>query len=352
MNTQRYSARGWSAALAVWSGLAVLSILQTALYLQQRGQPIDWRPLAVTRFVDWYTCFAFAPAYVWLIDRFAFDHKHRVRAVAIIVAATVVFVPIKYAVLVPLLRWLQPTWHATLRSALAANVFTEMLFLGSIALAIYALELYRRVRHAQIDRARLDRELAEARLDALALQIQPHFLFNTLNSILALIAHDPRGAEDMMTDLSELLQRTLEGDGHEVTLDRELEHLRLYLAIMGRRFGNRLSCRMELDADAVRGLVPKLLLQPIVENAIEHGLVARGGAGRVVIAARVRGARLEIGVTDDGPGVDAGGATDGIGLSNTRRRLEQMYGSDGVLTVDSNGRGTTVTIAIPYRPAT
>jgi signal transduction histidine kinase len=330
-----------------------MSVLQTALFLQQRGQPIQWVPLATSRLIDWYTCFAFAPAYVWMIQRYLFDHGRRALALPLLLVATVVFVLIKYAALVPLARALglaQP--GTTFKGMLAANVFTEMLFLAGIALAIYAWELYRRVRQEQLERSRLGRELADARLDALTLQLQPHFLFNTLNSILALIRRDPRAAEDMLTELSELLQRTLRGAGHEVTLATELEHLELYLDIMRHRFGDGLSTHVDADADARHALVPRFLLQPIAENAIEHGFAEHGGAGRLSVVATVRNDRLRVAVEDNGSATPARRApkpNGGIGLGNTRRRLEAMYGSAGQLSIEPNGSGTTVTVAIPYR---
>lgn len=354
MNQDRYTARDWTIAFCIWTGLAVLSILQTALFLQQRGQPIQWAPLATSRLIDWYTCFAFAPAYVWMIHRYVFDHPRRALAIPLLFAATLLFVLIKYAALVPLAHWLglMPP-GTTFRGMLAANVFTEMLFLGGIALAIYAWELYRRIRHEQLERSRLGRELADARLDALTLQLQPHFLFNTLNSILALIRREPRAAEDMLIDLSELLQRTLRGAGHEVTLATELEHLELYFDIMRHRFGDGLSTHVDADDAARRACVPRFLLQPIAENAIEHGFAEFGGTGRLSVVATVRGERLRVEVTDDGraaPAPRAPKPNGGIGLGNTRRRLETMYGRDGELSIESNGSGTTVTVTIPYRP--
>jgi signal transduction histidine kinase len=353
MHDRRSSAREWSIAFGVWSTLAGLSILQTALYLQQRGQPIDWHSLAISRLLDWYTCLAFAPAYVWLIRRYAFVHGRRAHAIPIVLAATIAFVPVKYAVLVPVSAWVEATQRpTTVGAALTANFFTEMLFLGGIALTIYALELYRRVQTGQTERAQLDRELAEARLDALALQLQPHFLFNTLNGVVALIASNPRAAEDMLTDLSELLHRTLRGEGHEVDLETELGHLTLYLGIMHHRFGDRLVTRVVVDAAARRALVPKLLLQPIVENAIGHGLAAMGGIGEVMVHASIHDSRLQIGITDNGPGFVAGNQRpNGIGLTNTRRRLDQMYGNAHSLTIDARDTGTVLTIAIPYRPS-
>jgi two-component system, LytTR family, sensor kinase len=354
MTERRYTAREWAAVLAVWTGLAGLSTLQTALYLQQRGEPIQWFPLVTSRLVDWYTCLAFAPVVLWLIRRSVPGRGHRLQQAGLIVAAALVFLPVKYAVLIPVLRWVQPAQRpTTVGAAVATNFFTEMLFLAGIALAVYTVELYRRVQDEQIERTRLGRELAEARLDALTLQLQPHFLFNTLNSVVSLIRRSPRAAEDMVTDLSEMLQETLRARGHEVALSAELELVELYLRIMRHRFGDRLAARIEADATARRALVPRFLLQPIVENAIEHGFGARDGTGRLVIAAAVHDSRLEIGVMDNGPGFSAAHSprkpNGGIGVANTRRRLDEMYGGDYDLIISPAEGGTTVTIIIPHR---
>lgn len=356
MVEQRFSARAWSIAFGVWTCLALLSILQTALYLEQHGQSIAWLSLAAGRMLDWYTCFAFAPAYVWLIQRYPFDVGVRTRSVLVILGATIAFVFIKYGVLHVLAGWLQPDVRpTTYYSALATNFFTETLFLGGIALAIYALELNRRVQQGQVERVRLARDLAEARLSALSLQLRPHFLFNTLNSAIALIGRDPDAGEDMLTDLSELLQDTLHDDGHEVPLARELEYLDSYLRIMQRRFSDALSTVIEVESDVRNALVPKLLLQPIVENAIEHGLAASAGKGRVVIHASAVDGCVQIVVTDDGVGfLQSERRRNGVGLDNTRRRLEQLYGAGHRFHIESgtNGfTGTTVTIEIPHRVA-
>jgi len=357
MVEQRFSARAWSIAFGVWSCLAVLSILQTALYLEQHGQPIAWLSLTAGRLLDWYTCFAFAPAYVWLIRRHPFDAGMRTRSVLAVLAATIAFVFIKYGVLQLLAGWIRPGAHATTYgSALATNFFTEMLFLGGIALAIYALELNRRVQEGQVERVRLARDLAEARLSALSLQLQPHFLFNTLNSVIALIGRDPDAGEDMLTDLGELLHDTLRDEGHEVPLARELEYLDSYLRIMQRRYGDALSTEIDVGADVRTALVPKLLLQPIVENAIEHGLAATAGKGRVVIRASTFGGRVQIVIADDGPGfLPQAHRRNGVGLENTRRRLEQLYGAEHRLQIESGTNavtGTRITIEIPHRTAT
>jgi len=354
--TGSYSRRDWAIAIGVWSALAVLSMLQTALYLEQRGQPIEWRSLIIGRALDWYTCLAVAPVFVWLIRRDAIAPGHRVRGAALIILAAAAFVPVKYAALVPLTRALAPPAPRTVRTAVVANFFTEMLFLIGIALAIYAAELYRRMQQSQLAQSRLGRELAHARLEALTLQLQPHFLFNTLNAAVALVRHDARAAEDMLTDLSEMLHSTLgEPQPQEVPLERELDDVARYVRIMTYRFGPRLAAALDATPEARLGLVPRFILQPLVENAIEHGLARRAGAGGVRITARTDPRRLKLEVRDSCDGVSEGSTQSkhgrGIGLSNTRRRLEALYGDDFSLVVTPHESGHSVVIDIPYHVA-
>ncbi len=179
------------------------------------------------------------------------------------------------------------------------------------------------------------------------MQLHPHFLFNTLHSISALLYKDINGAEEMIERLMKFLAMTLENYGPQVvTLQKELEFLQCYLEIETVRFQDRLSIKMEIDSNALEAKVPNLITQPIVENAIRHGIAAKAGAGRITIRATSRGGRLRIEVNDNGPGFTK--VKEGLGLRNTRARLQHLYGDEHSLefTNDSNG-GLTVTLEIP-----
>jgi hypothetical protein len=186
--------------------------------------------------------------------------------------------------------------------------------------------LTRRFEMAARERERLVGRLDEARLHALRLQLQPHFLFNTLNTVTALVHRDPAAAERMVTGLSELLRASLGPAGEqEVRLDRELDLIRHYVDIQQARFADRLSVRFDIDDAARDGMVPSLILQPIVENAILHGIAPRAAAGSVSIAAHRRDGILALAVSDDGIGrADSG--REGVGLGNARARLTTLYG--------------------------
>jgi two-component system LytT family sensor kinase len=198
--------------------------------------------------------------------------------------------------------------------------------------------------------AQLEAQLAEARLNALRTQLNPHFLFNTLNAVSTLVERDPRGVRRMIARLSELLRHTLDGsDEQEITLERELDLLRRYLEIMEVRFQGRLSVTINVADDARDALVPNLMLQPLVENALKHGLDAADGSGRVEVSARRDGNVVHLVVRDHGPGPIAPASSNGLGIKNTIARLEQLYGANQRfgLRAASDG-GAVVEVELPY----
>ena len=218
--------------------------------------------------------------------------------------------------------------------------------------AAHAMYFARRGRERERRELELSASLALARLEALHMQLQPHFLFNALNSIAALVHSRPDAADEMLAALSDLLRLTLQTSGEqELPLRRERELAERYLAIEQVRFGDRLRCEVDLPADTLDALVPTFLLQPLVENAVRHGLEPRGEPGLLRISARREGAILRICVGDNGGGLPEGAAMrEGIGLANTRARLLELYGTQGLLELRSQG-GLQVTVRIPYHTA-
>jgi two-component system LytT family sensor kinase len=197
--------------------------------------------------------------------------------------------------------------------------------------------------------SRLQAQLAGARLDALRMQLNPHFLFNTLHAISALVERDPGGVRRMIARLSELLRHTIDREApDEVPLRDELAFLRRYIEIMEIRFQGRLRVETNIDEAALDALVPNLVLQPIVENALEHGASRAGGEGRIEISARRDGERILLAVRDNGPGLKDG-VESGVGLANTRARLAQLYGDAAALALSSPpGGGVLAEIELPF----
>ena len=235
----------------------------------------------------------------------------------------------------------------------------DILYSGLVGLATYGLIVaaylgvrsYQALRDREVEASQLSQRLAQAQLQALRMQINPHFLFNALNAVNMLIRADEKTrAVQAVTGLSELLRHVVDGAPlQEIRLADELAFLDRYLAIEGVRFGDRLRVHKDIAADAESALVPNLVLQPIVENAIRHGISERRDAGRIEISARRENGSLVMRVADDGVGIRSAHA-EGVGLSNTRARLQQLYSGAHALTLEpAPGRGTIVTVTIPYR---
>lgn len=225
-----------------------------------------------------------------------------------------------------------------------------------IALASYAFSYYRRYREGQVRTLQLEALLSKAQLEALKMQLQPHFLFNTLHSISALLSQDTAAARRMITRLGDFLRMTLENSGsEEVTLQQEMEFLNCYLAIERIRFQDRLTTHIDVSDDTLNARVPNLILQPIVENAIRHGIAPRSTPGLIEIEAKHLNGLVRIQVRDNGPGLSDHRISDnssnrGLGLANTEKRLERLYGSRHLFDLRNNpSGGFVVTMEIPYR---
>jgi two-component system LytT family sensor kinase len=249
-------------------------------------------------------------------------------------------------------------WHVTfsqlLSKYLMSKIHLHLLTYWAIVGAYYALEYYRRFREREVLTAQLRSSLAEARLQALRTQLQPHFLFNTLNAVSVLaMKGETAGTVRMLSRLSDLLRLSLDTSGEQqVPLRDELDCLALYLDIEQVRFADRLTVAVDVEPQALAALVPNLLLQPLVENSVRHGLSRQVGAGRIEVRAARDGGMLRISVRDTGPGFAPGQVKEGIGVANTRARLREMYGDAQRFTLENaRGGGGLVTVEIPFRPA-
>ena len=238
---------------------------------------------------------------------------------------------------------------APLREIGRLRFLNQLLVYCAVLATGFAREFFLRDQRRQQHATQLQAQLAEARLDALRMQINPNFLFNTLHAVSALVERDPGGVRRMISRLSELLRHTIDSRAtDEVPLREELAFLRRYIEIMEIRFQGHLSVEMQVDDSTLDALVPNLILQPIVENALEHGVNRAAGEGQISISARRDGDRLVLSVRDNGPGIDAVNES-GVGLANTRARLEQLYGDRATLTLrNADGGGTLAEIALPF----
>lgn len=223
-----------------------------------------------------------------------------------------------------------------------------------VVLALHGLHFYQQAKERERHEAELESSLVLARLQALRMQLNPHFLFNTLNSIASLVYENPKAADDMIGSLSELLRLTLNStDRQEAALREELHLLDLYLRIEQERFGERLKLRKEIDPAALDAIVPILVLQPLAENAVKHGLESQLGPGLVSVVAKRAGNDLLLQVADNGRGPmtnEEGNVKEGVGLGNTRARLQALYGDKGSMEIrEPDSGGCLVEIKIPWR---
>ena len=284
--------------------------------------------------LTWYACVLSAPVFIWIGRRVPIDRRRWRSSIAIhlVVIATLVCVT---AVLQHRLSYGGSPMAPTLAEFMRAALLTGSLPFITVAMAAQALEARTRAHDRELDAARAKSQLAEARLEALTAQLQPHFLFNTLQAISTLITRDPAAANTMLASLSDLLREVLRrGERREVPLEEELRVLAPYLDISQWRFGDRLSVRIEADQSVRRALVPFFVLQPLVENALQHGVGSRAGPGAIHIEATREGDRLWLTVVDDGPGSGTTETRRGIGLPNTKARLQELYGDRHTLELE------------------
>jgi two-component system, LytTR family, sensor kinase len=346
--------RFWLVVLAIWSLLALLSVSQTALYLGQHAIPIHWQTLAVGRLANWYTCALFLPLLFWLARRHPVERTSWARTVPLALVVCFGCAVAKSVIYLPVDRYLGEP-DVTLKGLLTVDTLSEFTTFGYVLGIIYAVEFYRRYQMRQADTTRLESELTRARLDALVAQLRPHFLFNTMGAIGELVHQDPAAADRMLTMLSDLLRETLRRPGDtDIPLPDEMALVARYVEIMRVRYGNRLTVEVHVAPQSLEAIVPAFLLQPLVENAFEHGIARRPGPGCVKITTSVvRGGGSErtlmLGVEDDGLGLDSSSVADGLGIATTRQRLLRRFGDRQRLHLEPRpGGGTRATIGIPF----
>lgn len=246
-----------------------------------------------------------------------------------------------------------PFWESATQNFYGRNLI-DMAYYWAVLAFGHSLDIYHRYKNEELKAAQLESRLVETELKALREQLRPHFLFNTLNTIAVLVRENKNDeAVNLIARLSSLLRMSLDNTGvPEVTVRQEMDFLARYIDIQKARFSDRLNVGISIEPAAMEARIPNLLLQPLVENAIVHGIASKTGPGRVDVFGRVENGRLHLEVRDDGPGLGDGQkrAKEGVGLTNTRERIAKIYGSQGQLSLRSEpGRGVTVQIVLPCR---
>ena len=348
--------------LHVFLAASALGLLSTTLAWQFTRivgrDPAPVRSLAVLNFSWWYLWALMAPAVLGLARRHRFERGRLLRAVAVHVPAVVTFSLTHIAGMETARWWLARTanepyaWWASFQRSAILYFDWEMMTYWAIVGLSHALVYYSESTARAVRAAHLERKLVEAQLNVLQQQLHPHFLFNTLHAISSLMRTDVDAAERVLMQLSDLLRLTLEHLGqHEVTVGAELQALSKYAQIEQTRFGDRLTVRYDIQPEALEARVPCLLLQPLVENAIKHGVARRAGPGHVLVAARRDGDKLRLEVRDDGVGLSEDALTalqKGIGVSTTRARLQHLFGAECRFEFHRLVQGLAVVIAVPW----
>jgi signal transduction histidine kinase len=329
-----------------------------SLWSLQADRTATFPYILLMNLVLWSSWALFAPIAFELGRRFPFDRDRWRRALMVHVPAALLLTS-AHLVLVGTGRYalhqlfgVSTSWWPTVSDAFFRTLDFELPVYWALIGLQHATGYYRQARAREVRAARLETRLIEAQLQALQQQLQPHFLFNTLHAISTLVHRDPNKADEMIERLSDLLRVTLSRVGvQEVTLAEELEHLRAYLDIEQVHFGDRLKIEYRVDVAALEALVPTLLLQPLAENAIRHGLEPCVGPGVLTIEARREQTVLRLRVRDTGRGLPQTLVRpDGVGLSNTRARLERLYGGQASIDLRENaGGGVLVDLALPLR---
>jgi two-component system, LytTR family, sensor kinase len=329
----------WLLFVVGWTVLSLLFVPETYLFFLYRGEAISWSRTLVLTVANAGIALVFLPPIVWLTRHFPFDRQNWRKAMLVHLPACFVF-SLSHSWLYALLCYASPALFHMLFLRFHPNLLTYWGIVGFTQAADY----FRRYTERE-------RQLAQAELQLLKSQLQPHFLFNTLNTVSAMMHEDVSEADRMVSRLSDLLRMTLDNLGkHEIPLSQELDFLHRYLDIERIRFPERLTFRLEVDPETYGALVPSMVLQPLVENSIRHGFGVRRTPGVIRLRARVRNRTLLLELSDDGCGLSRGDLPfrEGVALTNIRRRLEQLYPGAHVLRLESSaGSGTIVHLEIP-----
>jgi two-component system LytT family sensor kinase len=356
------------AIVVFWTFIALLTVANVHLdRYSYQPYPTARGPQVVLAFVESYLWALLTPPIFRLSSRFALDTRHWLRRMLMLLG-TGLLVALFVDHVTTFLRLHALVTHHAAHAArdhgprlggIELWFLNDFIVYLAVVAAGFAREYFIRYRgrveetvRLQAQAAGLRAQLAEARLDALRTQLDPHFLFNTLNAVSALVERDPRGVRRMISLLGELLRHTLDGAREqEVPLAQEMRVVERYLEIMQIRFEGRLELSVHTSPAVGEALVPSLVLQPLVENALRHGIDRTTGTGRVEITATLRDGRLVLRVRDHGPG-PAPGAAEGVGVRNTRARLEQLYGdAQSFALAPAEGGGTVAEVTLPYHTA-
>jgi sensor histidine kinase YesM len=347
---------GWTLVSIIFAGISY------AAAIGENSKEFGFISALRLNLVEFYVWAILSPLVVSFSRRFPIDLRPlNVRNLLLYFPALISFAGIHQLIHLTVLWSITPRWRQKYpalmdcyRAYFAFGFYIDLIIALLIVIAVHALLYYQNFRASELAQSSLKTQLAQAQLRALKMQIHPHFLFNTLHSISSLVLEDPPKANSMIARLGDFLRLTVDNSEQQlVTLKEETEFLRCYLDIEQVRFGERLTVAFDLEPQTLSAEVPHLILQPVVENAIQHAIAPRAARGHINIEAKRLDSLLRVAITDNGPGISSNAKLLGkkcVGLSNVRTRLQQIYGSDFRFEL-MNGihGGLTVVMEIPFR---
>lgn len=341
-----------------WTLIGLSFAGQFYISSSKAGLNVSWKQAVAWALGDWYPFALLSIPVLWLAGKFRLEAGRWQANAAFHFLLSLLF-SVAYMVIRAWVGQLQSGWFGqaiTFREAFQPLLYKtwhfNILIYWVIVAVASAVENYRRLRQRELQAAELERNLVQAQLHALQMQLNPHFLFNTLHAISSLMHSDVEAADKMLIRLSDLLRHTLESmKTPEVTLSEEVSFLTRYLEIEKTRFGPRLEVETRISGDVMNAMVPNLILQPILENAIRHGIEKQAGSGKVTLTAERKEGQLVLQVHDTGKATadKPKDGREGIGLKNTKTRLETLYPGTHQIQLLTNQPGTLVQIEIPYR---
>lgn len=349
---------GWRHVAGAWLVLALFDATQTVVSMRAMGMHHAWLTLFVVTMASWAVWAGFTPVALGLLKRFPLPSRratpwivHGAACLGIGLASATWATVLEYATNPFAYAKGSGPFALLWESKFLGNLVGDLILYGAIAAFSVTLEARDRLLHQRADGARLSELLAQAQLAALRLQIEPHFIFNALNAITALIREKrDNDAVAMTAALGDLLRRVTDRSERQiVTMEDEIDFLQKYMDIQQFRFAERLRYQIDIPAALMKAQVPDFIVQPLVENAIKHGISKRARGGELKVSASRDGALLTLSVRNDGPLLPEH-VQEGVGLSNTRQRLLALYGNAQALTLQNHAAtGVLATITLPYR---
>ena len=350
----------WRVILLVATALGLISSALAWPFALALGRPVEyWRSLVVLNISYWYIWALFTPLIVWISQHFRFERRGLWLAFLVHIPCVLLFAFAHIVTMNSVQLWLAAlagkpfAFAESVQQSMIQSFGWEMITYWAIVGLSQAVLYYRESSDRAARTAQLEARLAEAQIAALQQQLHPHFLFNTLHAISTLMHKDVEAADRTLMHLSDLLRMTLENlERQEITLNAELEFLAKYLNIEQTRFTDRLTVHFDVQTETLDVKVPTLILQPLVENAIKHGVARKSGPGRIQITARRDGDKLWMEVRDDGVGLSQEAYQSihsGIGVSSTRERLLRLFGADFRFEFHRLNPGLAVVVSFPWR---